>query len=64
MALACPGTASIADGIYMHQKTETEQDNRLVKVFQTLSAAGLTLTKEKCQLSINQLEFIGMVGAV
>ena len=54
-----PGTANIADDIVVHSKGKAEHDERLLKVFHTLSAAGLTLNQEKCQLSMTQLEFMG-----
>ena len=43
----------------MHGKTPEEHDQRLLKVLRTLVDAGLSLNREKCQFSINQLEFMG-----
>lgn len=55
----CTGTANIADDIIVHGKTSEEHDQRLLKVLRTLLDAGLTLNREKCQFSMNQLEFMG-----
>ena len=55
----CEGTANIADDIIVHGKTKDEHDKRLLKVFQTLSEAGLTLNREKCTFAMSQLEFMG-----
>jgi len=55
----CVGAANIADDIIVHGKTSEEHDRRLLKVLKTLLDAGLTLNREKCQFSMNQLEFMG-----
>jgi len=55
----CPGTANIADDIVVHGKDTVEHDERLARVFQRLTEVGLTLNKEKCQLQMNRLEFMG-----
>ena len=55
----CEGTANIADDIIVHGKTKDEHDKRLLKVFQTLSEAGLTLNREKCTFAMSQLQFMG-----
>jgi len=55
----CPGTANIADDIIVHGKDEKQHDERLERVFRRLADVGLTLNKDKCQLRLNHLEFMG-----
>ena len=49
------------DYVLIHGQTVEEHDERLVKVLHQLENAGLTLNREKCQLSQSQIKFLGQV---
>jgi len=58
--LSClPGVVNMSDDIVVHAATKAEHDVRLNKVFQRLQESGLTLNKEKCIFSANEIEFLG-----
>jgi len=54
-----PGVANLADDIIVHAKTREEHDRRLGEVFSRLEQANMTLNKKKCEIGVQQLEFLG-----
>ena len=57
----CDNTANISDDIIVHAKSVEEHDRALEQVLKTLKEKNLTLNKDKCQLHMSQLEFMGFV---
>ena len=49
------------DDILVYGKTVSEHDEQLDKVLQTMQKAGMTLNKEKCQLSQKSIMFLGQL---
>ena len=52
------GVVCLMDDILVHGKTQTEHDDRLLRVLQRLQAAGVTL---KCEFSHRQVSFLGQL---
>lgn len=57
----CDGVRNMSDDIIVHAKTMEEHDRRLLAVIEKLGSKGLTFNKEKCQLRLRKLEFMGHV---
>ena len=55
------GQENISDDIIVHGKDQAEHDARLELVIKRLGERGLTLNAAKCQFSMDELTFIGMV---
>ena len=55
------GQQNISDDIIVHGRNQEEHDTRLEKVVRRLGECGLTLNAEKCQFSMDELTFVGMV---
>ena len=55
------GVVCMMDDVLIHGQTVQEHDERLVKVLHRLENAGLTLHREKFQLSQSQIKFLGQV---
>ena len=55
------GVACLMDDIVVFGKTEEEHNRRLEKCMQRLSAAGITLNKDKCKFNQKEIEFLGHV---
>ena len=55
------GAVCLVDGIVVHGATQEEHDRRLKAVLQWIRAAGLTLSKEKCEFSKRQTKFLGQL---
>ena len=55
------GVNNISDDIIIHGKTEEEHDKRLREVMDRLKTRGLTVNKEKLELKMNRLTFMGHV---
>ena len=55
------GAHNILDDISIHGKDKEEHDRRLVKVLQNLKESGLTINKDKCELNMSKLVFMGHV---
>ncbi|XP_053967882.1 uncharacterized protein LOC128869366 [Anastrepha ludens] len=54
-----PGVLPYFDGIVVMGKSEDELANRLEQIFVRFDKAGLRLRKDKCQLSVPSIEFLG-----
>ena len=54
------GVVCLMDDVLIHGKTQDEHDDRLLRV-QRLKAAGLTVNREKCELSRSQVKFLGQM---
>ncbi|KAK3717696.1 hypothetical protein QZH41_001100 [Actinostola sp. cb2023] len=57
----CGNTANISDDIIVHAKSMEEHDRGLEQVLKTLKEKNLTLNKDKCQIHMSQLEFMGFM---
>ena len=55
------GQENISDDIIVHGKDQAEHDARLELVIKRLGERGLTLNAAKCQFSMDELTFVGMV---
>lgn len=55
------GAYNIIDDIIVHGTSREEQDKRLIQVLGTLKDNGLTLNKDKCELNMSKLVFMGHV---
>ncbi|KAK3097548.1 hypothetical protein FSP39_010680 [Pinctada imbricata] len=55
------GVNNISDDIIIHGKTGKEHDDRLHEVMNRLKSRGLTVNKDKLELKMNQLTFMGHV---
>lgn len=53
------GVASLADDILVHGRTRDEHDQRLAEVFRRLEKANMTLNKDKCQIGVQKIQFLG-----
>lgn len=57
----CPGATNIADDIVVHGKTTEEHDKNLVILLDRLQERNLTLNKDKCNIGMNQIVFMGLL---
>ena len=55
------GNVSLIDDVLVHGRMQEEHDERLRVVLLRLQEAGLTLNKEKCIFSSNQVKFLGQI---
>ncbi|MCG8032064.1 MAG: RNA-directed DNA polymerase, partial [Candidatus Thiodiazotropha taylori] len=55
------GAHNILDDIIVHGTSREEHDKRLIQVLGTLKDNGLTLNKDKCELNMSKLVFMGHV---
>ena len=55
------GAHNILDDIIVHRSSKEEHDKRLARVLETLRDNGLTLNKDKCELNMSKLVFMGHV---
>ena len=55
------GVLCLMDDVLVYGKTESEHDDRLDKVLQTMQRAGITLNKDKCQFSQDSIMFLGQL---
>lgn len=55
------GQQNISDDIIVHGRNQEEHNARLEKVVKRLGECGLTLNAAKCQFSMDELTFVGMV---
>ena len=55
------GAVCLIDDILVYGSTQSEHDQRLLKVLKKLSAAGLTLNKEKCVFNTTSIKFLGQL---
>ena len=55
------GVVCLIDDVLIHGHTQEEHDERLLKVLCRLQKEGLTLNKEKCKFSQQQVPFLGQV---
>ena len=53
------GVICIMDDVLIHGQTEEEHDQRLDNVLQRMKEVGMTLNKDKCHFSQNQVKFLG-----
>ena len=58
------GAHNILDDIIVHGASKEEHDKRLARVLETLRDNGLTLNKDKCELNMSKLVFMGHVLSV
>ena len=54
----CEGVENINDDIIVHGKTAEKHDERLQKALERIQERGLTLSKEKCQFQMSNLDFM------
>lgn len=54
-----PGTLCFQDDILIHGKDIREHNDMLTQVLHKLRKAGLTLKKEKCQIGVSSVEYLG-----
>ena len=57
----CDGAHNILDDVIVHAPTQEEHDKRFENVVRVLSSRWLTLNRDKCQLKMSHLEFMGHV---
>ena len=57
----CEGVHNIMDDIVVHGSSAEEHNERLSKVVKILAEKGLKLNREKCQLYMSKIEFMGHV---
>ena len=57
----CEGVHNIMDDIVVHGSSAEEHNERLSKVVKILAEKGLKLNREKCQLNMPKIEFMGHV---
>ena len=55
------GVLCLMDDVLVYGKTESEHDDRLDKVLQTMQRAGMTLNKDKCQFLQDSIMFLGQL---
>ena len=55
------GAVCVIDDIIVHGSTQSEHDQCLLTVLKKLSAAGLTLNKEKCVFNTTSIKFLGQL---
>ena len=53
------GVVCLMDDVLVYGATQTEHDERLEAVLQTMQANGMTLNKDKCQFSQTRILFLG-----
>ena len=53
------GVVCLMDDVLIFGSNEREHDARLVKVFERVQSAGVTLNAEKCELRTSSLKFLG-----
>ena len=53
------GVVCLMDDVLVYGATQTEHDERLEAVLQTMQANGMTLNKDKCQFSQAKIVFLG-----
>ena len=49
------------DDVLVHGRTQEEHDQSLDKVLKRMTEVGLTLNREKCHFSQNQVKFLGQI---
>ena len=49
------------DDIVVYGAAQDEHDNRLKQVLQRIKDSGIKLNKEKCHISLSELNFLGHV---
>ena len=57
----CDGAHNILDDVIVHAPTQEEHDKRFENVVRVLSSRWLTLNRDKCQLKMSHLDFMGHV---
>ena len=57
----CDGAHNILDDVIVNAPTEEEHDKRFENVVRVVSSRGLTLNRDKCQVKMSHLEFMGHV---
>ena len=58
------GVVCLMDDILVHEESQAQHDDRLVKVLYRLQESGLTLNPEKCKFSQSKVRFFGhVIGA-
>ena len=62
-ALLCNmnGVLCLMDDVLVYGKDQREHDKRLEAVLQWIEAAGMTLNRDKCEVSKTQLKFLGHI---
>ena len=55
----CEGVINYIDDVVVFGRNEEEHKQRLTKVLEKLEKCGLTLNKEKCQIHLREIEFLG-----
>ena len=53
------GVVCLIDDILVYGKTQEEHDKHFTVVLQKIAAAGVTLNKDKCEISQAQVKFLG-----
>ena len=53
------GVVCMMDDVLVHGQTQEEHDQRLDNVLQRMKEVGMTLNKDKCHFSQNQMKFLG-----
>ena len=56
-----PGICCYLDDILISASSPKEHDNRLKKVLEALSKAGLKLKKSKCTIAVNEVSYLGFI---
>ena len=57
----CDGAHNILDDVIVNAPTEEEHNKRFENVVQVVHSRGLTLNRDKCQVKMSHLEFMGHV---
>ena len=52
---------STLDDVLVFSKNQKERNDHLAEALKTIEKAGLTLNKEKCQLSKERITFLGQI---
>ena len=55
------GVVCMIDDILIHGESQSEHDDRLRRVLQRLEEAGVTLNRQKCISSVNEVTFLGQI---
>ena len=55
------GVVCMIDDVLVYGITQEEHDSRLEKVLQRMKEVGLTLNRDKCHFSQNQVKFLGQI---
>ena len=55
------GVVCLIDDILLYGKTQEEYDKRLTAALHKIAEAGITLNEEKCEISQNQVKFLGQI---